>query len=153
MIQLGRFKNKNDIKNELNLTHDDILPSYFDPDQLKKITSEQVVWFDECHFDQDGGPPSLNDMQIRFPRDGNGVYSIGSNSYNKKQSRPSYKYPEQARFCFGVAKVKLLDGSIIGRRCRLFDYTGKKMVSISDYEKLITKEIDRVKSMHSPKGN
>ena len=104
---LGHFKTKHEIRDELNLNNTNPLPPCFDRDQCNTITNEYVVWFDEYHFNQDSGPPSLNNLQIRFPRDKDGNYDRNSATYNPKQSKPSYKYPEQDCFCFGIAKVKL----------------------------------------------
>ena len=46
--------------------------------------------------------------------------------------------------CLGVAKVEILDRKITGKRCPVFDYTGKQIVTIDGYKKEIFKEFSRV---------
>ena len=59
-----------------------------------------------------------------------GVYDT-----NNQPKRASFKYEQEGRFCLGVAKVEGQDGKIIGKRCPVFDYTEKKIVTIYGYEK------------------
>ena len=67
------------------------------------------------------------------------------------QTETTFKYVKDARFCLGVAKVCVEDknGEIKyeGRRCDTFDYTGKCILSIKDYDKKIKDEIRRVKGL------
>ena len=59
----------------------------------------------------------------------------------------TYKYSEEARFCFGVAIVRYKHFKpAVGKRCKLINYTGKKIVSQSEYMKKIKDEIKYVKS-------
>ena len=39
------------------------------------------------------------------------------------------------RFCLGVTKVEIQDGTIIGKLCPMFDYTEKKIITIDAYKK------------------
>ena len=41
-----------------------------------------------------------------------------------------FKYEKEGRFCLGVAKIEFLDRKIIGRRCPVFDHTGKQIATI-----------------------
>ena len=62
---------------------------------------------------------------------------------HNKKNRPkkaTFKYDQEGRFCLGVAKVEGQDGTIIGKRCPVFDYTEKKIVTISSYKKEIRNE-------------
>ena len=54
------------------------------------------------------------------------------------REQPLYK--QEGRFCLGVAKVEGQDGKIIGKRCTLFDYTDKKIVTISACKKEMRNE-------------
>ena len=54
---------------------------------------------------------------------------------NDKPKRESIKYEQEGRFCIGVAKVESQDRKIIGKRCPVFDYTEKKIVTIDAYKK------------------
>ena len=55
---------------------------------------------------------------------------------NNQSKKATFKYKKQGRFCIGVAKVESKkDGTITEKRCTVFDYTGKKIVTINDYKK------------------
>ena len=49
---------------------------------------------------------------------------------NNQPNRASFKYEQEGRFFLGVAKVEIQDGTIIGKRCPVFDYTEKKIFTI-----------------------
>ena len=59
-----------------------------------------------------------------------GVYDT-----NNQPKRAIFKYEQEGRFCLGVAKVEVQDGTIIGERCPVFDYTEKKIFTIDAYKK------------------
>ena len=59
-----------------------------------------------------------------------GVYNT-----NNQPKKVTFKYDQQGRFCIGVAKVESKDGTIIGKRCPVFYYTEKKIVTINAYKK------------------
>ena len=67
------------------------------------------------------------------------------------QTETTFKYVKDARFCLGVAKVCVEDKNgetkYEGRRCDTFDYTGKCILSIKDYNKKIKDGIRRVKGL------
>ena len=111
------------------------LPPWYDPDNFPSIDRSQLVWFDEMHIKQEGGSRMFDNMQIRFRRDADGIYDPNSEEIADPSFRASYKYANEARFCLGVAKVKLLNGKEEGRRCRVFEYTGKRIVSINEWGK------------------
>ena len=48
-----------------------------------------------------------------------------------------------------MAKVEGQDGKIIGKRCPVFDYTEKKIVTISAYKQEMKHELQRVKNLNS----
>ena len=52
------------------------------------------------------------------------------------------KYTDEVQFCFGIALV-----NDIGTRLEPFEYTGRKVVLHSTFEKLVKEEIKRVKSL------
>ena len=101
------------------LTHDDLkkeylnapIPHEYDPLHLPSITCEQIVWYDEMHIEQEGGANTNDGYQVRFHRDENGKYSPSSPRLAPNNMKTTFKYPEQARFCLGVCKVKLDNGS------------------------------------------
>ena len=60
-----------------------------------------------------------------------GVYDI-----NNQLKRATFKYEQEGRFCLGVDKVENKeDGTIIGKRCPVFDHTGEKNFTIDDFKK------------------
>ena len=61
-----------------------------------------------------------------------GVYET-----NNQPKKATFKYKQEGKFCLGVAKVESKDERIIGKRCPVFDYSDKKIVTIDDYKKEI----------------
>ena len=135
-----------DIRGYLKIPYSSPIPDAFNPSVLPHITRCQIVYFDEMHIEQHGGPITSDGNQVRFPRNPDGTFNR-SGSYGDTLYCATYKYPNQARFCLGVAKVMKLDGTVEGRRCNVFDYTSKKVVTIKDYELAVKQEIKRVKNL------
>ena len=55
-----------------------------------------------------------------------------------KPKRETFKYEKEVCFFIGVAKLESKkDGTITGKRRPVFDYTGKKIVTINSYNKEI----------------
>ena len=53
----------------------------------------------------------------------------------------------------GVAQVKLLNGSILGRKAKPFSYTGKVLLSMKDYDikmKVEMKHVQNLKGKGAP---
>ena len=116
----------------------------------------QVVWWDETHRKcLIGGLSASKDYAVLFPRSQDGNIDLENGSYsNKKITRLNVKYEKEARLGLGCAMVAPLDqdGSVlpcVGRRCNLFDYSTKVIISLDDYEKKIKTEISRVKKASS----
>ena len=147
MILLREIVSPVTIRLKLSLSIDHPLPPAFNPSTLPVISRSQIVYFDEIHIEQHGGPITSDGNQIRFPRNSGGTFHL-EGGYGDKLYCPTFKYPSQARFCLGVAKVSLLDGSTEGRRCDVFDYMQKKIVTIKDYELAVKSEIKRVKYLN-----
>ena len=79
----------------------------------------------------------LNKHNIRFPRYEEGNVDVKNSQYgtNNQQKNSTFKYEQEGRFCLGVAKIEIKNGTITGKRCPVFDYTGKKIVTIDAYKK------------------
>ena len=60
---------------------------------------------------------------------------------NKKAT---FKYEQEVRFCLGVTNIESKNGTITGKRCLVFEYKNKKIVTIDAYKKEIIKEFARV---------
>ena len=116
------------------------VPSCYGKTQLPLLTSTQLVLFDEVHVKQVCGPPSTsrsNECNILFPRnkEGKGEVERGVYDTNNQPKISSFKYEQEGRFCLSVAKVESQDGTTIGKRCLVFDYTEKKIFMIGAYKK------------------
>ena len=139
-------------KEELQTEYPGGIPPEFDPDKLPNLSRHQVVFFDEMHVEQEGGPSYQTKYQIRFPRDTNGKYCPLSPTnpnpiFAEIRNKPSFKYCQQACFCLGCAAMELPDGRIVDKRTRVFDYTGQRLVSIGEYDRRVRDEINRVKTL------
>ena len=56
---------------------------------------------------------------------------IGIYETNNQPKKSTFKYEQEGWFCLGVAKVENKEyGTITGKLCLVFDYTGKKNVTI-----------------------
>ena len=73
-----------------------------------------------------------------------GVYET-----NNLLKKAIFKYEQEGQFCLGVAKVESKYGTITGKRCPVFDYTGKKIVAIDAYKKEILNEFVRIRKLTS----
>ena len=144
LIMLGRIT-KQDLLDEAKTYP---LTPWFDPDRLPQIDQEQLVWFDEMHVKQKVELIPPNNMQIRFYRGPNGRFDPTSTTLAPPAFRSVFKYTHEARFCLGVAKVRYTDGSIKGLQSKVFNYSGKKIVSIKEWEKRCDDEIKRVKTLN-----
>ena len=131
----------------------------YDPDLQGKLSLHQIVWWDETHRKcLIGGQNPSKTIQMIFPRDKDGKIDIKNGEYTKERKTVlNVKYEKECRLGLGVAMVAPLspDGtalSPIGRRCHPFDYSSKVMISIDDYQRMKTIEINRVKSLKGRNG-
>ena len=129
-------------------------PSWYKKEQLPSLKSTQLVFFDEFHVQQVFGPPVTSKVKkhnIRFPRYEEGNVGVKNGQYgtNNQPEKSTFKYEQEGRFCLGVAKIESKNGTITGKRCPFFEYTGKKIVTIDTYKKEIIKEFARVRQLTS----
>ena len=47
----------------------------------------------------------------------------------------TFKYKQEGRFCLGVSNIEIKNGTIRGKKCPVFDYSGGKIVNIDAYKK------------------
>ena len=129
-------------------------PSWCNKEKLPSLTSTQLVYFDEIHVQQVCGPPltsKVNKHNIWFPRDKDGNVDVKNGQYgkNNQPKKATFKYEQEGRFCLDVAKIESKNGTITGKQCTIFEYTGKKIVTIDAYKKEIIKEFARVRQLNS----
>ena len=79
--------------------------------------------------------------QYSFKHDEDGKLSDTGTYRTDLLTKTSFKYPEQARFSFGVAKVKKIGATTpVGLRCDLIDYTMRLITTEEVYQKHIKDE-------------
>ena len=83
---------------------------------------------------------------MQFPRDKEGKLDLQLGTYRPKNTYLQVKYPEEVRLCLGVAQIEV-GNNIVGIKARSFDYSGRVLVSINDYARLIKQEIQRVRGL------
>ena len=130
------------------------VPSCYDKSQLPSLTSTQLVLFNEVHVKKVCGPPSTsmpNQRNIVFPRNEEGGVDVERGVYNtnNQPKKSTFKYEQEGIFCICVSKVEGQDGTIIGNRCPVFDYTEKKISRINAYKKEIMNGFARIRKLTS----
>ena len=97
-----------------------------------------------------------NTYILEFKRDENGKLSEDGKYRDKNAVILNCKYDQEIRLMLGVAKVKLLDGKVIGRRAKPFSYTGKNIICNKDFQFHLQQEIQEIKNTipdeHGKKG-
>ena len=112
------------------------VPSCYDKNQLPSWTSTQLVLFYKVHVKQVSGPPTtsqVNDYNFLFPRNEEGKVDVKRGVYdtNNQSKKETFKYEQERIFCLGVAEIEIKeDGTITGKLCPVFDYTGKKNFTV-----------------------
>ena len=89
---------------------------------------------------------------ILFPRNEEVKVYVGRGVYEtKNQPKKSiFKYEQGVLFCIGLAKVEIKeDWTITGKRCSVFDYKGKKIVTMYAYKKEILNNFARIRNITS----
>ena len=124
-------------REEVEIRHE---TSWYNKEQFPSLKSTQLVFFDEVHIQQVIGPPvtsKVNEHNIRFPKDEEGNIDVKNGKYdtNNQPKKATFKYEQEGRFCLGVAKIESKNGTITGKRCPVFDYSGGKIVTIDAYKK------------------
>ena len=122
------------------------LPDGYKYDKLMPIHKEAVAWWDETHRDccvHDLGG-SVRHLW-KFPRDAEGNYDEEGryNDHNAKEY--TFKYNSQVRLSLGAAQKRDADGDLVGCRLPPFDYTQKKMISVSQFIEKEKIEVARVR--------
>ena len=79
----------------------------------------------------------LNEHTIRFTRyeEGNIYVKSGKYDTNNQPKKSTFKYKQGVRLRFNVARIESKEGTITGKQCPVFGYTGEKIVTIDAYQK------------------
>ena len=73
----------------------------------------------------------------------------GAYEKNNQLKKATFNYKQEGRLCLRVAKIESNNGKITGKRCPLFDYTEKKIVTIYAYKKEILNKFTRIRKLNS----
>ena len=63
----------------------------------------------------------------------------GKYDTKNKPKNATIKFEQEGRFCLGVTKIESENGTITGKQCPVFEYSGEKIVTIDAYKKEIHK--------------
>ena len=79
----------------------------------------------------------FNKHSIRFPRDEEGNIDVKTGTYDmsNQPKKATSKYEQEGILCLGVAKIESKDGTITGKWCPVFDYSGENIATIDAYKK------------------
>jgi predicted flap endonuclease-1-like 5' DNA nuclease len=135
---------------------DGTLPNYWNEEILRseenKLNINGTVSWDETHVDctigNIGG--TLNDMHTTFPRDASGRIDVSEGQHDKDPpGQLNVKYEKQVRLCLGCAATMDSSGKVTGRVAKSFDYSGRIVLTIKDWNARMYTEFKRVKGLTS----
>ena len=123
------------------------MPQWLDTKVLRDhgllLSIDQIVFFDEMHRKQRSGLAALVSHQIRFRREkqsGCLIHTLECDDYDEEDvevqeeaTEANFKFPKEARMCFGVATVqKVVGGTFVreGRRCGAFNYSEHRIIDM-----------------------
>jgi len=123
-------------------------PEHFDVAALSPLEHTQIVFWDEMHTEQTIGFEAMGPTAecVRFPRNADGALHTGGD-ISKPATQVTLKYPQESRVCLGCAVVDRPGQPLEGVRCEPFFYSGKWVVTRSDWAALEVVEIARVKAL------
>ena len=165
-VMMGNLTDEEVLKDRHGQIHHGPAPPMFEKNLLPSISNTQIAWWDECHIEQQGGKVGNKMYQYSFRRDETGKLCKHGEYKTDLETKTAFKYPEQGRFSFGVAKTQLLPCKSTpflvptgvqrestpspvptGVRLPHIDYTLKNIVTIEVFEKHVKTELLRVKSL------
>ena len=119
-------------------------PELYHP-ALPPVYLHALIVFDENHKKCILGHSSKVENRIaRNPFDGAPTDPAFGGVLPPKKDRTKPKYEKEARGCFGVAVKQLVDGTKVGARTSVFNYTERKVVGVKNYNTAIKAELKRV---------
>ena len=128
----------------------------YDKYQLPLLTPTKLVLFAKVHIKQVSRPSTpiqVNEYNVPHPRSEEGKVDMEGSVYDttNQTERATIKYEQEGRFCLGVARAESKeDGTMKGKRCPVFDYTGKKIFTINTFKKEIRHEFSRLGKLTLP---
>ena len=127
--------------------------------QIGSLDIHQVVLWDETHRKcVIGGISASRMMALNFARDSNGKLDMNGEYSDKKLEILNCKYEKEGRFGLGCAVIQPIDsnGNNLppeGMSCQIFDYSGKTIISLNDFEKFKKQEFQRISTLSDKTKN
>jgi hypothetical protein len=107
-----------------------------------------IAWWDENHKKVVLGFTSKHENRIaRNPFDQQPTSVKFGDVLPPKKPQTAIKFPEEGRGCFGYAMVERGDGTQEGVKAEPYDYTGKWVVGVKQWEEMKEAELQRVKKL------
>ena len=104
----------------------------------------QIAWWDEKHSKCVLGPSGKFQWTFTVGRDFRFLAPENGGKHFQPATVVQPKYDQEARFAFGVMMMHVDGGrSEVGVRLRPFEYTGKKMLGLTAYEKEVKAEVKK----------
>jgi hypothetical protein len=134
------------------------IPDYWDKKQLTAIKLSQIAWWDETHRKCTiGGLSGAKEYFLKFPRNESGSFDPKGSYSTELVTQLKVKYCQEARLCLGVVALPKFNSpsngidnnetELVGKRLKPFVYSGKVILSISDWKKKEAAEIRRIKNL------
>ena len=127
-------------------------PPEFDLNALGVLHLEQIAYWDEVHPKCHKCDILDGKKEVLFPRNEDGTLNPLDGEYKTASVNFDAKFKEEARLLAGVAMCANLDGSIQTKRLPMFSYSGKIVVGVKKYERMIKQQItlDKLKVNDPP---
>lgn len=141
---------------ELLLDNGQVAPC-FDEQALEPymLNLHEIAWWDETHRKCTIGSETCQagrQLQLKFMRNEFGQVDLENGTYSDDDKvMMNVKFPEEVRMCLGVATVIDHNGNEVGVMLEPFDYSGKIVLTIKDYNHKIDCEIDRIRKLKGGK--
>ena len=121
----------------------------WDRDSLGHLSLDQIAWWDETHRKcLIGGIPGNKEFTLHFKRNKEGLLDEKGKYSDKKLIKLNVKYENEGRFGLGCARVVKNNSNLPSTVVmKPFDYSGKTIISVDDYEKKKILEFRRIKSL------
>ena len=125
----------------------------FDRNSLGHLSIDQIGWWDETHRKcLIGGIRTSKDFCLQFKRNKQGLLDPDGEYSKRDLVKLNVKYESEGRFGLGCAKVSKLNkqtNNYLPHAVVMppFNYSGKTIISISDYEIKKNVEMRRVKKL------
>jgi len=158
MQLLCRFGFRDKLVADELLLPDGTVPPYFDEEKLRpyKIQVKHIAWWDETHRKCTIGSATAQagrKLQFKFKRNEFGQIDLKNGTFSDDDKvELKVKFPQEVRLCLGVASNPDVDGNDQGIMLKPFDYSGKVVLTIKDYNAKMDAEMGRIRKLTGGKG-